>query len=350
VINRTYSEIESRMHPAAQRRGAMMILICVMIFAFMVTVAFAVDIAYMHLVKSELRSATDAAAKASAETLARTQDTAQALARGKDIAERNSVANQGLTLRDSDFEFGKSELSPTGKFVFNLGGRPTNSVRVNAKRDRGSLDGSVNLFFGKIFNINQFEPEETATATYLQRDIVLVVDRSGSMLDDNKFVGLQAAVSIFNATLRTSPVDERVGLASYSTTASEDVELTDDLTRIDDAMRRMTASGFTNISGGIDAGGQLMSRGRSRDFVERTMIVLTDGIQNRGRPARLAAIDEVARGTTIHAITFGRDADRRVMQEVARIGNGRYFHAADNTQLAQIFREIALTLSSILTQ
>ena len=39
-------------------------MICVMIFAFMVTVAFSVDIAYMHLVRSELRSTTDAAAKA----------------------------------------------------------------------------------------------------------------------------------------------------------------------------------------------------------------------------------------------------------------------------------------------
>ncbi len=321
-----------------------------MIFAFMVTVAFAVDIAYMHLVKSELRSATDAAAKASAETLARTQDIGQALARGKDIAQRNSVANKGLTLRDADFEFGKSEQDASGKFVFTRNARPTNSVRVLAKRDRSSANGSVPLFFGRIFNINQFEPEETATATYVQRDIVLVVDRSGSMLDDNKFVGLQDAIRIFNATLRASPVEERVGLASYSTDPTEDVELTDSLALIDTAMSRMRANGFTNISGGIDAGGRIMARGRSRDFVERTMIVLTDGIQNRGRPARLAAIDEVARGTTIHAITFGNDADRRAMQEVARIGNGRFFHAADNSQLAQVFREIALTLSSILTQ
>jgi hypothetical protein len=64
----------------------------------------------------------------------------------------------------------------------------------------------------------------------------------------------------------------------------------------------------------------------------------------------LAASDEAAQGTVIHAITFGNDADRAVMQEVARIGKGRYFHASDNSQLAQVFREIALTLSSILTE
>jgi Flp pilus assembly protein TadG len=49
---------------AKHRRGAMLVLVLVMIVAFIVTVAFSVDIAYMNLVKSELRSATDAAAKA----------------------------------------------------------------------------------------------------------------------------------------------------------------------------------------------------------------------------------------------------------------------------------------------
>ncbi len=335
---------------AERRQGAMLVLICVMIFAFMVTVAFSVDIAYMHLVKSELRTATDAAAKAAAEALARTQDIRQSLDRGEAIAIENRVANQGLVLRDGDFSFGRSEVNASGKFVFTLGGTPSNCVRVAAKRDRSSPSGSVPLFFGRIFNISSFEPEEAATATYVQRDIVLVVDRSGSMLDDRKFEGLKAAVAIFNATLNASPVQERVGLASYSTTATEDVELTDNLTLIDTAMARMSANGFTNISGGIDAGGRIMSRGRTRQFVERTMIVLTDGIQNRGRPAALAAADEAAQGTVIHAITFGFDADRRAMQEVARIGNGRYFHADDNSQLARIFREIALTLSTILTE
>ncbi len=342
---------KGRFRPAkASRHGAMLILICVMMFAFMVTVAFSVDIAYMHLVKSELRTATDASAKAAAEALARTQDIRQSLDQGKAIGLENRVANQGLALRDADFEYGRSELDVSGRFVFTSGGTPSNSVRVVGKRDRGSPLGSVPLFFGRMFNVSSFEPQETATATYVQRDIVLVVDRSGSMLDDRKFVGLQSAVRVFNATLNASPVQERVGLASYSTDATEDVELTDNLALIDTAMARMSASGFTNISGGIDAGGRIMSRGRSRLFVERTMIVLTDGIQNRGRPARFAAADQAAQGTVIHAITFGNDADRRAMQEVARIGNGRYFHAVNNVQLAQVFREIALTLSTIITE
>jgi len=333
-----------------KRRGAMLVLICVMIFAFLVTVAFSVDIAYMHLVKSELRSATDAAAKAAAETLSRTQDVNAAIARGKAIALENKVANKGLELRDADLVFGRSQLGTSGRFEFTTGARQINSVRVNGQRTNGSLSGNVQLFLGRMFNVSTFQPEEFSTATFIQRDIVLVVDRSGSMKDFNKFNDLRAAVAIFTSILVASPVDERVGLASYSTTETEDVSLTEDLALINNAMDRMPVAGLTNISGGIDAGGNVMSRGRSRDFVERTMIVLTDGLQNRGRPARLAASDEAAKGTIIHAITFGTDADKSTMQEVATIGGGRYFHADNGAQLRQVFTEIALTLSTIITE
>lgn len=66
-----------------RRRGAMLVLLSVMLLLFFVAVAFSVDIAYMHLVRGELRTATDAAAKATAQTLARAQDVGQAIARGQ---------------------------------------------------------------------------------------------------------------------------------------------------------------------------------------------------------------------------------------------------------------------------
>lgn len=335
---------------ARSRRGAMLVLVCIMIFAFLVTVAFSVDIAYMNLVKSELRSATDAASKAAAETLSRTQDVNAAIARGQAIALENRVANKPLELRASDFTFGKSELAPSGKFEFRSGTSQINSVRVNGQRTNSSLSGNVSLFFGRALGVDSFQPQETSTATFIQRDIVLVVDRSGSMNDFNKFNDLRRAIAVFVQILNDSPVEERVGLASYSTVESEDVQLTDNLTLINNAMDRMPVDGFTNISGGIDAGGRVIARGRSRDFVERTMIVLTDGLQNRGRPARLAAQDQAALGTTIHSITFGRDADQRAMREVATIGGGRFFHADNGLELRRVFEEIALTLSTILTE
>lgn len=332
------------------RRGAMLVVICVMVFAFVVTVAFSVDVAYMNLINSELRTATDAAAKAASETLARTQDRNAAIARGIEIGAQNRVGNRSLQLTNRDFEFGRSEVDNTGRFVFRRDVSPFNSVRVNGERTEGSSSGSVGLPFGHIFNMRAFEPTETCTATYIQRDIVLVVDRSGSMAWFRKFDDLKSAVALFISILDESPVVERIGLASYATSASIDIELTENTGLINSALARMPVAGSTNISGGMDSGRTIMNRGGSREFVEKTMILLTDGVQNAGRPARSAAVDVVSDGTIIHTITFGTDADRNAMATVASVGRGRYFHAANGTQLREVFREIALTLTSIITE
>ncbi len=328
----------------------MIILLAIMMFAFLVTAAFSVDIAYMQLVKTELRSATDAAAKAAAEELARTQDRDAAVAKGIAVANKNSVASERLQLDESDFTFGSSNMDAQNRFIFNEGSTPFNSIRVSGRRTSDSLGGAVPLFFGRIFDVRTFEPKESATVTFLERDIVVVVDRSGSMLDDRKFIGLREAMTVFLSILADSPTEERVGLASYSTLASSDVQMTSDLGRISATMARMPVAGLTNISGGMDAGDSILERARSTEFVERAMIVLTDGLQNVGRPATTAATQIADKGVRIHTITFGRDADQRAMRRVAEIGSGEFYHARDNEELKEVFREIATTFTTIITQ
>lgn len=341
----------NRSHPRAgrRRRGAMLVLIVVMMVAFMVAVAFSVDIAQMHLSRTELRSATDAASKAAAATLAETLNVNQAIARGQQIAAANTVNNEPLLLAPGDFSFGRSTEQANGKFAFTSGGRPQNSVVVNGRRTTDSRSGPVPLFFGNIYGVEFFEPVVTAAATYIERDIVLVVDRSGSMAGA-KYNGLIAAIDVFVATLNTTPVDESVGLASYSEFATEDVPLTENLIAISDGMRSLPIGGFTSISRGMEAGERLMDSSRDADFVERTLIVMTDGRHNRGPEPRGVARRLAADDVTIHTITFGSDADRARMREVATIGGGRHFHADNAAQLSQVYREIALTLNTVMTQ
>ena len=38
------------------------------------------------------------------------------------------------------------------------------------------------------------------------------------------------------------------------------------------------------------------------------------------------------------------------MIEIANIGSGKHFHAVDGDQLREIYREIALTLSTMITE
>lgn len=332
-----------------QRRGAMVVMLAVMLILFFVTVAFSVDIAYMHLVRGELRTSTDAAAKAASTVLSQTQDTNQAIARAQEIALDNTVAGQGLMLTPADFQFGNSAPDPSGRFIFNPSKTPLNSVRVTGRRTGSSPSGSVGLFFGRVLGRDFFEPQDSATATYLERDVVLVVDRSGSMLGQ-KFNDLRRAIGVFAATLGTNTIDEHVGLASYSTFATEDVPLTSDLNLLNVAMARMSPNGFTSISRGMEAGENIMNGSRARDFVERTMVVMTDGIHNTAAAPEGVAQRIANDGVVIHTITFGADAEQDRMQRVAAIGHGRHFHADNGLQLEQVFREIALTLSTIITE
>lgn len=332
-----------------QRRGAMLVLIAIMLIGFMIAVAFSVDIAQMHLSRTELRAATDAASKAAAQELSSTLDINAAIARGQAIAALNTVNGDPLLLEPTDFSFGRSTELSSGKFQFAAGGTPSNSVAVNGRRTFGSPSGPVPLFFGNIFGVQFFEPTSTATATYIERDVVLVVDRSGSMAGQ-KFAELVNAIGTFTATLNSTPVDEQVGLASYNDRATEDVDLTPNLATIDSAMAALPVGGFTSISRGMQAGRNIIDRSSRAEFVERTMIVMTDGLHNRGPEPRTIAIPLAASGVNIHTITFGNDADIPRMQEIATIGNGRHFHAVNGAQLEQIYREIALTLSTMMTK
>ncbi|MFK8111052.1 MAG: VWA domain-containing protein [Rubripirellula sp.] len=332
-----------------RRRGAMLVLIVVMLIGFMVAVAFSVDIALMHLSRAELRSATDAASKAAAAELAVTLNREEAITRGQQIAAANTVNGDPLLLSRGDFTFGRSEEQTSGKFQFTGGGSPLNSVQVNGRRTAGSPSGPVPLFFGNIFGVSFFEPTVNTTATYIERDIVLVVDRSGSM-SGRKFGDLIGAIDIFAETLDETPVDEQIGLASYSSLATEDVQLTTDLAQIANGIRGLIVGGLTSISRGMEAGRNVMLRSRDAEFVERTMIVMTDGRHNRGPEPRTVATTLAADRVTIHTITFGSNADQTRMQEVATIGGGRHFHADNGLELRAIYQEIALTLSTMMTQ
>jgi Mg-chelatase subunit ChlD len=112
----------------------------------------------------------------------------------------------------------------------------------------------------------------------------------------------------------------------------------------------LPVDGNTSISAGIDAGYSIIQTGRSKLFVERTMVVMTDGQHNTGREPIIPARDVAADGVTIHTITFGAGADKSRMAAIAAVGRGRHLHADNGAQLKAAFRDIALTLSTMLTQ
>jgi uncharacterized protein YegL/Flp pilus assembly protein TadG len=331
-----------------QRKGAMLVLIAVTLVVFIAMTVFAIDIALMHLVRTELRTSTDAAARAASEALIRTQSVAEARAAARNAASRNQVFNEPLQLADSDIVFGTAEASGNGLFTFSPGGNQPNAVRVNGRRTAGSPSGTVPLFLGGILGTPFFEPELASTSTGFVRDIGLVLDRSGSM-SGQKIADLKSAVSAFLAIMNATPSDERVSLASYSTTGTKDVDMTSDLALVSQEVNRFQASGFTAIGQGLQLGiNSLNNDANSRPFAEKTIILMTDGRENRNPPVETIVPQAVAQGITIHTITFGAGADQPLMRRVASATGGTHQFAATGADLEEAFREIARTLAVVL--
>ena len=379
--------IRQRRKTRTRRRGAMIVLVAIMLTAFLVTLAFSVDIAYMHLTRTELRTATDAAARAGAEALSRQLSDDEVRQAVKDAAGRNNVGGKSLLLDDADVVLGSSKLQTDGSWQFTAGGTPTNAVHVFGLKTEDSLSGAVPLFFGGLLGTPQFEPIQEAVASQLDRDICIVMDRSGSMAFDmsgvewsyppggeycnpphstlSRWAAAAVAVDGFLTEIAKTPQDEQVAFVSYATAGTwcdnsynaADIEI--QLTTSELAVAAAVAArgsqaipGGTNISAGIDQGiVALTNPATARTHAVKTMIVLTDGKHNGGPPGPVnSAYNADAQDITIHTITFSDGAEQQVMKDVAAAADGQHFHAPTAEALKDIFKEIAATLPVVLTE
>jgi len=274
---------------SSHRRGAMVVLILVCLPVILAFSVFAINIAWMQLTRTELRTATDAAARAGSRTLSLTQNINEARAAAIAGAANNDIAGDPLLLAASDLQFGLSEPQPNAPWTFTEKASTSldiNAIRITGRRQAGSPSGPVPLLFAGLFDRTTFEPRKTATATQSDRDVVLVLDRSGSMRSwtptGTRWTDLQAAVGVFLDTLELTPQDEQVGLATYSTFATSDVNLTLDYQSIRDAVAARRPRGWTGIGRGIEAGQTIvMNPAYTRTFAQKTIVVMTDGNHNR---------------------------------------------------------------------
>ncbi len=332
-----------------------MILVAVAIIILLVGAVFSVDVAYMHMVRAELRTATDAAARAGSETLARTQDPNQARAAAVAIAEQNLVAGNGLTLSNSDIQIGSLQPS-AGRFSFVPNVTPFTAVRVLGRRENSSADGSVSLFFSKIFSANGFEPTQLATASANVRDVALVLDISGSMTASaggvTRLNALKAAVNAFLDEVQISSPSAMISLTSYSTAPTKRLDLTNNFNAIRGQVNAFNAAGLTAIGNALSMGSDsLVNDPLSRSFAFKTVVLMTDGNHNTGPSPSTTVATAAARGQTVHTITFGSGANQLLMQQVATATpGGIHIHADAAADLAAAFRAIARTLSVTLVE
>jgi len=175
-----------------ERRGIVVVLAAVFMVVIFAFLAFSVDVGYITLVKGQLHNAADASALAAAMemTAANPGDVLTNVEQAAlEVAAANPAGDyEGVQLNpaDGEVEVGRRTWNQsTGEFDYLWGAAatPYNVVKVTASR--GGAD-SLPLFFAPVLGHNTADLRVSAIAGFQPRDLMLVLDYSGSMNDDSE--------------------------------------------------------------------------------------------------------------------------------------------------------------------
>ena len=193
-------------------------------------------------------------------------------------------------------------------------------------------------------------------------DIVLTQDISGSMLArDFRPDRLEASKNIATEFISGRPYD-RIGLVVFSGESFTQCPLTTDHAVLINLLREIQ-SGMIEDGTAIGMGlATAVNRIKDSKAKSKVIILLTDGVNNRGEIAPATAAD-IAKTFGIRVYTIGVgtqgtapypvttpygiqyqdmpvEIDEGILQEIAKNTGGKYFRATDNDKLMQVYKEI----------
>lgn len=193
-------------------------------------------------------------------------------------------------------------------------------------------------------------------------DIMLAIDISGSMLArDFKPDRLEASKNVATEFITGRPYD-RMGLVVFSGESFTQCPLTTDHAVLINLMREIK-SGMIEDGTAIGMGlATAVNRIKDSEAVSKVIILLTDGVNNRGEIAPLTAAEFASTfGIRVYTIGVGSmgtapypvqtpfglqyqdmpvEIDEAVLQEISSKTGGKYFRATDNDKLVQVYAEI----------
>jgi uncharacterized protein YegL len=298
------------------RRGLVVVMAAVFLVVMVGMVAFAVDVGFVTVARTELQGAADAAALAGVAKLP--------LGEGAAVGEAEFYAGQNITANRPPAITTTVGQWDEGSRAFNPGVAPFDAVQVQVVSQKQPL------FFGRVMGTNDFDSGATATALVRPRDIMLVLDFSGSMNDNQKVDQLKAAVALFFNVLDDNTNQDRVGFVRYSTSGELVTPLSFDYAAVNAEVQSSQADGSTNIGAGMELARDQLAN-NARLHATKMLVLMTDGKANQpeDRDPQQFVLDEAdlanAGGIDLYTISFGSDADKTLMADVAEIGHDVHF-------------------------
>jgi len=174
------------------KRGIIVVLAAVLMIVMMAMMAFSIDVGYKYTMQAQLQRSVDAATLAGAGTLIDGEDAA--IEKVHEYLVLNPVGtqwkvynNQGVeenvahfkTHYESGLDISLGEWDEASKSV--VPADTPSTVKVRMQYD------NMPFFFGHLLGQGTFSIAAESAASYQPRDIMLVLDLSGSMNDDSEF-------------------------------------------------------------------------------------------------------------------------------------------------------------------
>jgi len=197
-------------------------------------------------------------------------------------------------------------------------------------------------------------------------DIVMAIDVSGSMLAKDLKPNRLEALKRVAAEFVQDRINDRIGLVVYAGESYTRTPVTSDKTVILQSLKTVEYDDSIIADGtGIGVGlATAVNRIKDSKAKSRIIILLTDGVNNSGTiDPRMAADIAKEYGIKVYTIGIGTNGmapfpyakspngqflyqnmkveiDEKLMKEIAKTTDGKYFRATSNAKLKEIYTEI----------
>jgi len=241
------------------QKGAILIIFALSLTVLVGFAALGTEVGRWYLTRAELSKAVDAAALAGAANISNPHIDVRILAQdfGLENFQPGYLGTPGTGDKSVSFEAATQEggkLTVTGR---------TNSVAILAR----------------IFGIEYVATGSTGAAQKNNVEIMMVLDRSGSM-DGNPIRDLKNAAKGFLDYYQDTQDEDRIGLVSFATGVTKRDPATNFFTPITNSINAMVATGATNAEDAIAQAGAALPDQTSvapANRIQQYIVFFTDG-------------------------------------------------------------------------
>lgn len=215
------------------QKGAILVIFAVTIFVLLGFVALALEAGRWYLTRAELSKGADAAALVA--------------------MQYNSVYDDAKLAAMAD-EFGQANFKKGFLGTPETGDESATFNFVRLDDSKIKVTGNVNspAYISQLFGMSSVEISTSTVSQKMKVEIMLVLDRSGSM-SGTKISDLKTAAKTFVDLFKDSEAEDKAGLISFATSVTVNRALgTNFVSPMKTAINSMSATGATNMEDALD--------------------------------------------------------------------------------------------------